>query len=130
MALDAQIVKAEFSENEVEGGDDVTENQNQPKSHSETQRELDPNTNVDNTNEQAKDTLSADRAPIPIISDMNDEKMEVDESARNELRKSLEAADSKGKLQKNDISSEDESVKAIQIQVPIGELDDRKPASA
>ena len=62
-----------------------------------------------------KETLSDRVAPQPVVSNMNDEKMEVDESARNiEFRKSMEASDSKG-LQKRDVqvSSEDESVKNI-----------------
>jgi hypothetical protein len=46
---------------------------------------------------------------------MNDEKMEVDESARNiEFRKSVEASENKG-LQKRDLSSEDSSVKNIEV---------------
>ena len=50
-----------------------------------------------------KETLSDRVAPQPVVSNMNDEKMEVDESARNiEFRKSMEASDSKG-LQKRDV---------------------------
>ena len=61
---------------------------------------------------------------------MNDEKMEVDESARNiEFRKSVEVSDNKG-LHKKDISSEDSSVKNIQIEAKNFNNDDRRTHSA
>ena len=80
-----------------------------------------PNVNQTDANDsnQLKDenlTLSPEQTVVqPVIekTNMNDEKMEVDESARNiEFRKSVEASDSKG-LQKREVSSEDSSVKNI-----------------
>ena len=73
------------------------------------------NVNNESGVEQLKETLSDRVGPQPIVSNMNDEKMEVDESARNiEIRKSMEASDCKG-LQKRDVqvSSEDESFNNI-----------------
>lgn len=59
---------------------------------------------------------------------MNDEKMEVDESARNiEFRKSVEVSESKGLQKRGDVTSEDESVNNIKVNVP---QNDSKPSSA